>query len=246
MTRRPVTTGAVAVMLSIALASCSGSPQGTGQGSTQPTQSERATLPPGQPPGPPGSEDPSSGLPVAPPSPPADLERPAAEGDGTEVDAIGSGTVGGYTSSGAFCLADQMFVGHPLLFASDTYRDLELASGVIGGSQLVAYRAHVAKWDGSKWSIVASDPWRARSVPFASAADQPNSPWYNFDTRRSDDPGASQFVINQNGYYAVWMQYYWYGSQKRDGTSGYTTDWGTTIFEGRDGSNRVLDYCSYG
>ena len=112
---------------------------------------------------------------------------------------------------------------------------------VIGGSQWVAFKAHLARWDGAQWVDIASQAWKAKEV--ALQGDPAINSYFDLDTG-AWGTGGGPFAITQNGYYAIFFEYYWYGNDYV--SAGYTSDWGF-LREFRYGAYNLgaLGYCQY-
>ena len=77
-----------------------------------------------------------------------------------------------------------------------------------GAPQWVAFKSHVARWNGTtrQWVIVASSDWKSTTATEISGT---SDTWWNFRTGRWES-GATTFSIRMRGYYTVWAEYLWY------------------------------------
>lgn len=103
---------------------------------------------------------------------------------------------------------------------------------VLGGSQRVGFRAHLARLDETRnvWVTVSSGNWKVRDaalqgeIAVNSFLDLQTGQW---------GTGGTMFSIKQAGVYRVFYELYWYSNQYvRDG---YLSDWASAHREYRYG-----------
>ena len=82
--------------------------------------------------------------------------------------------------------------------------------------QYVAHRALLFRWTGQAWQHAATGAW----LWARAATGSPAETWQTFDTGR---PGSTAFTASTGSYYAVAVQYYWYGNG--DVASGSDYQW---------------------
>ena len=149
-----------------------------------------------------------------------------------------SGVIGHYAGSEATCFNGRIAVTSPTMAPSVAANFGSDGSLVVGGYQWVAYRAHLVRWDGSRWVIDTSGPWmmkRASGITFGT--------WdfYNSQTGQWGD-GSTTFAINVSGYYKVTAEYYWYATSVVG--SGYDYGWAAAQFDHRVGGGSA-EWCRY-
>lgn len=90
-------------------------------------------------------------------------------------------------------------------------------AGIVGGSQWVAFRANLARWNSStrQWVSYASSSWKVRNASWGYYPDE----WYEYDTRRDGVLGANVFDITQSGYYRVYYSLYWFANEATGASS---------------------------
>ena len=135
---------------------------------------------------------------------------PAASHDGQ--------LVGSYNPVQATCfVGSQVMVTSPTMTPSREVVILPDGTIVTDPPQWVAFRAHVAKWNGAAWGHAALGDWKAARVTHAgnNLADT----WWNLRTNQWE-AGTTSFSVYVSGYYRVYAEYYWYGDYGYP--SGYT------------------------
>ena len=155
--------------------------------------------------------------------------------------ASAAGMTGPYISGEGSCDFGRIIASPPQISASvQSY-----SSGttfVVGGSQTIAFRAHLAKWTGSKWVEVAVGSWKRKDVALQG---DPSINWYYDLTTRTWGTGGTHFQINQAGYYKVYFDLYWYANQYV--SSGSLTVWASAHRELRTNAYDLgaYEYCRY-
>jgi hypothetical protein len=115
--------------------------------------------------------------------------------------------IGGYAPVQATCEYGRITVTSPQLNPSNNIA-LDVNAGlIIDPGQWVAFRASVARWNGSRWIIVASGDWKAMVA--TEGGSNLSDRWLNLRTNRWE-AGTTTFSIRSRGYFTVWAEYHWY------------------------------------
>jgi len=238
MFRRLLTIGAVLTALLLVGGIACGDDDGSVNGSGAPTETQASDVPPD----PLDVGDPTE-LPPGLPGTPPDIEaNEAREPERSDLDRSAAlNMIGRYQTGVGLCEDERILMTSPLISPSQSYSSGNVV--VIGGSQWVAFRAHLANWDGAKWVTIASQSWKAQEVPLQGSEVVAGADFYIFDTGQFG-PGVEGFPITADGYYAVWLDYYWYGNEHV--AAGYTRDWGRVQeFRYGDYNVELRGFCRY-
>ncbi len=145
--------------------------------------------------------------------------------------ASAAGQTGPYITGEGLCEPGRILATSALVSPSVDRYD---SGGIfmVGGTQRVAFRAHLARLDEvrGQWVTVASGNWKARD---AALQGEPAVNWFLDLQTGQWGPGGTVFPITRAGVYRIFYELYWYPNQFV--REGYLTDWASAHREYRWG-----------
>jgi hypothetical protein len=110
---------------------------------------------------------------------------------------------------------------------------------IVNPMQRAAFRVHLTRWNGTRWAIVASSPWKAQDITLTSSPDT----WLDLSTGRLVGGGHTFWFSPGFGSLAVYAEYHWYANQYFSAYSeaGYT--W--LHYDQRLPYSGAQPYCTY-
>ena len=120
------------------------------------------------------------------------------------------GTTGEYKGGEAVCDPAFIYAKPPVM------RPVQPSSigstSLLNGSQRIAFRAHLARWNGSRWVTVASGSWKAKDIALSGDYSVSFSDDSFYDYATGTVGGTTAFRIGLTGgyYYKVWYDLYWF------------------------------------
>ena len=108
--------------------------------------------------------------------------------------------------------------------------------------QWVRFRVHITRFNGTRWTIVASGSWLAREVNVAGGGGLDDR-WLNLSTNQWGT-GTTTFNVKPGNTFRIWAEYYWYGNQFY--APGQYSDYTPLHFDYRSGYfSEAKPYCVY-
>ena len=121
------------------------------------------------------------------------------------------GTVGEVFGGEGDCEPGRIWTKPPVIIPSFTNSLVWGAYLPIGGSQWIGFREHLYVWDGGPtWLLAGSGSWKGKEENIQQG--DPSYDWYYDWGTKTWGTGGRTFPITRKGFYALWFEYYWFGT----------------------------------
>ena len=125
--------------------------------------------------------------------------------------ATASALTGPYQTPEAICNTGVIYA-KPVVMSASVQSYSSGSTSTFGGTQWVGFRAHLARWTGSRWVDVLVGNWKAHEVAL-SGGDLAIDSYLDLTTGTSGS-GTTAFRIPYSGYYyGVYFELQWFGNQ---------------------------------
>jgi hypothetical protein len=148
---------------------------------------------------------------------------------------------GPFRAGAAYCVDNNTFVngwGNRIL-ATSPQIDAAQINGIVGGGQLVGFRAVLEVWNGQRWVTSQRSPLKVHDQgPWSFYSEV----WYDFSTG-AQVSGLYPFPITTRGYYRVGYDLYWFGDNRV--ITGYVAAISDGLYDYRRDPPVLVNWCQY-